>query len=156
VTWVAGHDPRVKCTAAQVPGGFGPSAPAREARAYDLATRQARGETEPVPLETGKLVGKMAGYANMRANAAKNLGYGVREAAARIAHPVLFVVAEREELGDNAGVEQVHRDLLARGIASRYHVLKGITHYGVYREGFDEATKVELAWFDEHLRGPAR
>ena len=29
---------------------------------------------------------------------------------------------------------------------------KGITHYGVYAEGFEEATRVELEWFDKHLK----
>lgn len=156
VTWVAGHDPRVKCTVAQVPGGFGKVTAAREAQAYDLAMRQARGETEPVPIETGRLGGKMAAYEEMRANPAKNIGFGVPEAAARITTPVLFVVAEREELSSNTGVEEVHRSLLTRGIPCRYHVVKGISHYGIYREGFAEATRVELEWFAAHLGKPAR
>jgi hypothetical protein len=39
-----------------------------------------------------------------------------------------------------------------RGVPSDFHVIKGITHYGVYAEGFDEATRVELEWFDQHLK----
>jgi dienelactone hydrolase len=155
VTYMAGTDPRVKCTAAQVPGGLTPSTPAREAYAYDLATKQARGETEPVPLETGKLGGKMAKYDNMRVNPAKGIGYRAQEAIARINAPILFVVAENEELSSNAAVEQAHQDLTQRGIPSKYHVIKGITHYGVYREGYDEATRVELEWFNQHLKAPA-
>ena len=31
---------------------------------------------------------------------------------------------------------------MARGVPSAYHVIKGITHYGVYREGFEEATRI--------------
>lgn len=156
VTWVAGNDPRVRCVAAQVPGGFSPPTPAREIQSRELATRQARGETEPVPIETGRLGGKMAAYENMRVNPAKNIGYGVLEAAAKIGCPVLFVVAENEELSSNAGVEQAHRSLLGRGVPSRYHVLRGISHYGVYREGFEEATRVEVEWFNAHLGKPAR
>jgi len=155
VTWVAGNDPRVKCTAAQVPGGFSKPTPARDAYAYDLATKQARGETEPVPLETGKLGGKMAKYENMRVNPAKGIGYSALEAAAKIQTPILFVVAENEELSSNAGVEQAHQDLSKRGVLSKYHVIKGITHYGVYREGFEEATRVEIEWFNQHLK-PAK
>lgn len=155
VTYMAGTDSRVKCTAAQVPGGLTPSTPAREAYAYDLATKQARGETEPVPLETGKLGGKMAKYDNMRVNPAKGIGYRAQEAIAGIKAPILFVVAENEELSSNAAVEQAHQDLTQRGIPSKYHVIKGITHYGVYREGFEEATRVELEWFNEHLN-PAK
>lgn len=52
VTWVAGNDLRVKCLAAQVPGmGAGNNAAAAK-YAYDLATKQARGETEPVPTKS--------------------------------------------------------------------------------------------------------
>jgi len=27
-----------------------------------------------------------------------------------------------------------------------------ISHYGIYREGFSEATKLEIEWFDKHLK----
>ena len=53
VTLMAAIDPRVKCVAAQVSGlGIGPAA---DKFGYDLLTKQARGEVEPVPMETGKL-----------------------------------------------------------------------------------------------------
>jgi len=32
------------------------------------------------------------------------------------------------------------------------HEIKGISHYGVYREGFAEATGLELDWFTRHLK----
>jgi dienelactone hydrolase len=152
VTYMAGTDPRVKCTAAQVPGGFTKPTPKREAYAYDLATKQARGETEPVPLETGKLGGKMAKYDNMRVNPAKSIGFSALEAAAKIKNPILFVVAENEELSSNAGVEQAHQSLTQRDIPSQYHVIPGITHYGIYRDGFAEATRVEIEWFNKYLK----
>jgi dipeptidyl aminopeptidase/acylaminoacyl peptidase len=151
VTWVAGNDPRVKCVVAQVPG-MGVRGPQATKYAYDLATKQARGEAEPVPIETGKLGGKMAAYENMRVNPAKNIGFSALDAAAKITAPALFVVAENEELSSNATVESVHKALVERGVPSRYHVIPGITHYGVYREGFEEATRVELEWFDRHLK----
>jgi len=150
VTWVAGNDPRVKCVAAQVPG-MGGRAPAAMKSAYELASKQARGETEPVPIETGKLTGKMATYANMRVNPAKNIGFNALDAAAKISAPALFVLAENEELSSNATVEAVQKSLADRGVASRIHVIKGITHYGVYGEGFEEATREEIEWFGEHL-----
>ncbi|MCX6857329.1 MAG: alpha/beta fold hydrolase [Verrucomicrobia bacterium] len=153
VTWVAGNDPRVKCVAAQVPGMGGVRAPAAMKAAYDLATKQARGETEPVPIETGKLGGKMATYANMRVNPSKNIGFSALDAAAKINVPAIFVVAENEELSSNATVEAVQKALSDRGVPSSLHVIKGITHYGVYGEGFDEATRVELEWFGKHLQG---
>jgi dipeptidyl aminopeptidase/acylaminoacyl peptidase len=152
VTWVAGNDPRVKCVAAQVPGMGGARGPAAMKSTYDLATKQARGETEPVPIETGKLGGKMATYANMRVNPVKNIGFSALDAAAKITAPAIFVLAENEELSSNATVEAVHKSLLERGVPSSFHVIKGITHYGVYGEGFAEATRVEIEWFDQHLK----
>lgn len=152
VVWVTGNDPRVKCLAAQVPGmGAGPG-PAAMKAAYDLATKQARGETEPVPVETGKLTGALARYTTMRRNPVKSLGFSAAEAAAKITAPSIFVVAEKEELSGNDVVERVHQDLVKRGVPSAFHVIAGIAHYGVYAEGFAEATRLELEWFDKHLK----
>jgi len=152
VVWATGNDPRVKCLAAQVPGmGAGPG-PAAMKTAYELATKQARGETEPVPVETGKLTGALARYTTMRRNPVKSLGFSATEAAAKITAPSIFVVAEKEELSGNDVVERVQQDLVKRGVPSAFHVIKGITHYGVYAEGFDEATRVEVEWFDQHLK----
>lgn len=153
VTYMAGTDPRVKCVVAQVPGLGGANRDRALAAAYKLHTQQARGETEPVPLETGKMTGKMERYSNMRTNAAKSVGFSALEAAAKIAVPALFVVAENEELSNNEVVAEAQRQIAARGVPSKYHVIKGITHYGIYREGFQEATALEIAWFEEHLKG---
>ena len=101
VAWVAGNDPRVKCVVAQVPGMGGGRGPAAAKYASDLAVKQARGETEPVPIETGKLTGKMATYAQMRVNPAKSIGYSPIEAAAKIKAPTMILVAENEELMSN-------------------------------------------------------
>jgi len=154
VTWMAANDPRVKCVAAQVPG-MGGRTPRAVAAALELHTRQARGEVEPVPIETGKMTGKMATYENMRVNPTKSIGFSALDAAAKLNVPAIFVVAENEELSSNATVESVHKALTERGVPSRYHVIPGITHYGVYREGFEEATRVELEWFDRHLKKSA-
>ena len=156
VTWVAGNDPRVKCVAAQVPGMGGGHRPGAIKYAYNLATKQARGETEPVPIETGKMGGKMASYAHMRVNPAKNIGSSALKAAAQITSPALFVVAENEELSSNETVETVQKALVESGVPSKLHVIKDIGHYGVYREGFEEATRVELEWFDEHLKASGK
>jgi len=152
VTWMAGTDPRVKCVVAQVPGLGGVRNASVRKRVDDLRTKQARGETEPVPIETGKLGGKLERYDQMRVNPAKNVGYDVAGAARNISIPALFVVAENEELSDNETVRKVHEEIKARAIPTDYLVIKGITHYGIYREGFEEATLAELAWFDRHLK----
>ena len=155
VTYMAGTDPRVKCVVAQVPGLGGANRDRALAAAYKLHTQQARGEVEPVPLETGKMTGKMEKYSNMRTNAAKSIGFSGLEAAAKINVPALFVVAENEELSNNDIVAEAQKQIAARGVPSKYHVVKGITHYGIYREGFQEATALEIAWFEEHLKGAA-
>jgi uncharacterized protein len=152
VSWVAGNDPRVKCLVAQVPGMGGGRGPVAVKRAYDLSVKQARGETEPVPFETGKLEGKMATYAQMRVNPAKGIGYSPVEAATGITAPTLILVAEKEELMSND--ENGHRafDTLQKNkVPSEYHVLPGIGHYGVYRESFAEATQLAAAWFHQYL-----
>ena len=151
VTWTAGNDPRVKCVAAQVPG-MGARTPQAVARAYDYHVKQSRGEVESVPFETGKMTGKMERYTQMRVNPTKGIGFNPLEAAAKISVPAIFIVAENEELSSNTVVESAYQSVKQRGIPSAYHVIKGITHYGVYAEGFAEATSLELAWFDRHLK----
>ncbi len=154
VTWTTGNDPRVKCAVAQVPGMGGARTPQAVARAFEQLTKQSRGEIEPVPFETGKMTGQMERYTQMRMNPTKSIGLNPAEAAEQITVPVLFVVAENEELVSNANVERVQQSLAHRGVPAAYRVIKGITHYGIYREGFDEAMKLELAWFNQHLKPP--
>jgi len=152
VTWVAGNDPRVKCVVAQVPGMGGIRTEAGAKAAYELQTKQARSETEPVPYETGKLGGQLARYGQMRTNPAKNIGYSASEAAQKIGVPMLVIDAEQEELIDvKQNGQKVAEILQGRGITVKHHVIKGISHYGVYREAFDEASKLEIEWFQEYL-----
>lgn len=157
VTWTAGNDPRVKCVAAQVGGMGGGRTPAAERRAYELASKQARGETEPVPFETGKFTGQMAKYENMRVNPAKGIGYSAMEAAEKIRVPMIIIDAEKEELMDrHQNGEKVSEILKKNGVPVAYHVMPGITHYGIYREAFEEATSLELEWFTRYLKQPAQ
>ncbi len=104
VTYMAGTDPRVKCVVAQVPGLGGANRDRALAAAFKLHTQQARGEVEPVPLETGKMTGKMEKYSNMRTNAAKSIGFSALEAAAKINVPALFVVAAVVEQHAHGGL----------------------------------------------------
>ena len=155
VTLMAAIDPRVKCVAAQVAGlGTGPQ---RDKAGYDLLGKQARGETEPIPFETGKLGGKMSRYENMRSNPAKSIGYPEKyELVGRTRIPMIFIDAEQEELSNpKENGEKFASILRENGVPVKYHVIKGISHYGIYREGFNEATELELAWFNEHLNGAA-
>src|SRR6516164_4420825 len=130
VTWVAANDPRVKCVVAQVPGMGGGRGPAAEQRIYELATKQARGETEPVPFETGKPTGAMARYKQMRYNPAKGIGFNPIEAAAKIKVPMLLVLAEKEELMDNKlNGAKVYEIIKAnKDVPVALHTIKDIAH----------------------------
>lgn len=152
VAWVAGNDPRVKCVVTQVPGMGGGRTPAALENAYKLAVRQARGEAEPVPFETGRLGGKMAAYPQMRTNPAKGLGYSPLEAVEKITAPTLILAAEKEDLMSNDQNGGRAFEILQKNhVPSQYHVLPGIGHYGVYKEAFDAATQLSAAWFHQHL-----
>ncbi len=156
VTWVTGNDARVKCTVAQVPGLGGGRPPAALKYAHDLAIKQARGETEPVPIETGRLGGKMARYAQMRANPAKGIGYSPIESAPKITAPLLIIAAEKEELMSNdENGKKVFEILQKVGTTCEYHVLQGIGHYGVYQgPGFKESSQLAVDWFKKYLSQP--
>ena len=82
------------------------------------------------------------------------LGYNAVEASGRVKAPILFIDAEKEELFDRLqNGKKAHDTVAANTVPTRYHVIKGITHYGIYNEGFEEATKLALEWFAEHLKG---
>ena len=63
-------------------------------------TRQARGETEPVPYEQGAPGGKMATYAHMRYNIAKDVAFDAIRAAQDVKVPMLIIDAGKDELTD--------------------------------------------------------
>jgi uncharacterized protein len=154
VTWVAGNDPRVKCLVAQVPGMGGGRGPAALNARYSLATKQARGETEPVPLTTGKPQGKLARFDQMHANPSKSIGYSAIEAANKIDIPTLIVVAENDELIDNNNNgKKVYDTIKSKGnVPVAYEVMSNMGHFDVYRKGFPQASDLELKWFQEHLQ----
>lgn len=152
-TWTAAYDPRVKCAAVQVPGMGGGRGQPYYQYAYGLMTRQARGDTEPVPFEQGAPTGKMATYAHMRYNSAKDVAYDAVRAAQDVKIPMLIIDAGKEELMDttkNGG--RVAEILKTNGTPVKYHVIPDIGHYGVYGDKFQEALDLETAWFNEHLK----
>ena len=148
VAWTAAHDRRVKCVVAQVPG-MGVRTEAANRSADQRATQQARGEIDPVPQSYDNVTG-LRGYANI----AKMRDYNAVAVADRVNVPILFIDAENEELFDRRQHgAKAHEIIEARGVPTRYHVVKGIKHYGIYREALEEATTQALEWFKEHLKG---
>jgi len=69
--------------------------------------------------------------------------------------PTLLIDAEREhyfKIAENSG--RVYEILKQNGVPTEYHVLEGKAHYDVYGgQCLDDVMKLEIAWFDKHLKG---
>ena len=63
---------------------------------------------------------------------------------------MLFLIAEKEELFDNRdhGLKAYER---AKG-PKKLVTIPNITHYGIYNEAREQARKLAIEWFDEHLK----
>jgi dipeptidyl aminopeptidase/acylaminoacyl peptidase len=148
VVWTAAHDERAKCVVAQVPGMS-----ARGTLTRQLGNRRAvqiaRGELDPIPQGADQVKG-LRGTPHL----AKMANYNAVLAADRVKVPVLLIDAEKEELFDRTkNGQRAYEIIKAKGdVPVKYHVVKGITHYGIYREAFEESSKLALEWFDEHLK----
>ena len=154
--WVAANEPRAICVVGQVAAADSLDL-ARHAYenqdidevAHRQAIDRARGVLPPVPQGTNQ--GKnLRGWAILD----KVTAYRPVEDASRITVPMMLIDAENEELFDRhkAGELAVKR-AKANGAEAAYHVVPDITHYGIYRQSFDEATKLAVDWYDEHLKG---
>jgi dienelactone hydrolase len=156
VTWVAAHDARVRCLVAQVPGMGGTKTDAVKQRLYGQATQQARGETEPVPYKTNRPGGKMSRYGHVRYNRAKWVHYDPIKTAHQITAPTLIIDAGADTLMDLRKNGQRLAEILAEQERTvTYHVIPDAPHYAVYKTHFAEVTKMQIAWFDRHLKAPA-
>lgn len=149
VAYAAARDPRVRAFVSQV-GYFGqPVAtipPTELSRAYADSTRRARGEL-PYPAPGAREVGNLTG-APLRE---KFLLYApVDDVRLAKKCAMLFIVAEREELFDNRRHAQLAYERASE--PKKYVVLPGISHYGVYGEAREQATKLAIEWFDRHLK----
>lgn len=150
VVWTAAHDERVRCVVSQVASQRARGQEAAEGRAElrRLATQQARGDVAPVPQESA------AGQALRGVGHFAKFAYWAPvDYAERITAPVLLIDAEHEELFDrHQNSELVYQRMVAAGRAPVcYHVMPGISHYDIYSSGFEAATALAVAWFDEHL-----
>ena len=151
VVHVAARDPRVKCLVSQVAGldsRFVGATDEQRRKTYAEATGRARGELG-YPAPGARVIGNLRG-APIRD---KLLHYAPVEDAAVVTNcPMLFIVAEKEELLRNEDNAK-----LAYGRArepKKYVVIPGISHYGIYREAREQATKLAIEWFDRYLKKP--
>jgi hypothetical protein len=150
VFYVAARDPRVKALVSQV-GAFDSrwvAASEGEAKiTYNEATRRARGELG-YPEPRARVIGNLVG-APIRD---KLLHYAPVEEAARVKDcAALFIVADKEELFDNKDHAKLAYDRMP-GTKKKYISIPNITHYGIYRESRNEAIKLAVEWFDQHLK----
>ena len=156
VVWIAAHDDRVKCVLSQVavqdsralPGSRMTSFPRTREEMRSLATRQARGEVEPIPQTIDATPGLRG-----TPHSAKMFYFAPIEMAEQIKVPVLLIDAENEELWDRSTHSQLlHKRLIAAGRTdTEYVVIPGIRHYAVYGEKCDEVTDLAINWFQRHL-----
>lgn len=150
VFYVAARDPRVKAIVSQV-GAFDSRwivlRGAESHATFEEATKRVRGEIgypEPRATVRGDLVGvpirdKLMHYAP------------VEEAAKVTDCAALFIVAEKEDLFDDRDHARLAYDRTA-GTKKKYVSIPNITHFGIYREAREQAVKMAIEWFDEHLK----
>jgi dienelactone hydrolase len=149
IVYVAARDPRVKALVSQV-GYMGQplsSAPAAAlAKSYEDATRRARGEIG-YPPPRAREIGSLQGGPVRE----KFLLYAPIDDVARARQcAMLFIAAENEELFDNKQHPQLAYERAAE--PKKYVVIPGIAHYGIYTEARDQATRMAIEWFDQHLK----
>ena len=149
VVYVAARDPRVRALVSQVGYMGQPVAsapPAALEKSYSDATRRARGELGYPPpglREIGNLRG-----APIRE---KFLLYAPVDDVARVKNcAMLFIAAENEELFDNRQHPQLAFERANE--PKQYTVIPGIAHYGIYGEAREQATRLAIDWFDQHLK----
>jgi hypothetical protein len=149
VFYVAAREPRVKAVVSQVAAFDGRWVGADKTQmelTLSEATKRAHGESYPAPraVTVGRLIG-----APIRE---KFLQFAPVEDAARVRDAaVLFIVAEKEELFDNKDHAKLAYDRMT-GTKKKYVSIPNITHYGIYRESRDQAIKLAVEWFDQHLK----
>jgi dipeptidyl aminopeptidase/acylaminoacyl peptidase len=156
IIYVAAHDPRVKAIVSQVSAvdsrpkaitTLGGSQEQQLKAAYEEATKRARGELGyPEPRQRG-VYGNLIG-APIRDHL---LRAGFVDDAAKVQCATLIIDAEKEELFDFKDHGKLAYDRIP-GKDKKHVVIPGITHYGIYREAYNEAIKLAIEWFDKYLK----
>ncbi len=147
VLYVAAHDERVKCIVSQVPSMDSRGIPLALSRSpLTENIQRARGQIDPVPqgftafgLSGTPYVSRMADYAPI-------------EFSDSLKAPLLVIVAEKEELMDNAVNGKLAFERAKDNVPARYEVMKGLTHFEIYEKGRIEAVKLAVDWFDRYLK----
>lgn len=144
VVYVAAREPRVKALVSQVGALNSRFAIEDRQHAFAQATARARGEIGyPKPFARYKgLTGQPVWEKLMRYAPINDI-----ERCEKCAK--LFIIAENEELFDNKN-HAIAAHQRASGV-KKLVTIKGITHYGIYREKRKEAQQLAVDWFTKHL-----
>jgi dienelactone hydrolase len=148
VVYVAARDPRVKAFVSQVgsmDSRWTINKSAMRSETFRQGTARTRGKLDyPEP---GAKFGNLTGVPVLE----KLMTYSPIEDIDRVERCAkLFIIAENEELFDNAD-HAILAHKRAKGV-KKLAVLKGIKHYGVYREKRREAQQLAIDWFNQHLK----
>ncbi|MAZ88513.1 MAG: hypothetical protein CL693_12800 [Cellvibrionaceae bacterium] len=148
VLTAASTDERVIAMVSQVgafPVASGPTKVHAKQRAVDIA----RGALPPVPEDLDAFPG-LDGTPNL----ARFLQYDPVKAVENIRIPTLIISAENEQFFKNEDhSNKVYKLLKQQGVESiRYQMIKGIDHYGIYFDGYNEGSNLALEWFSKYLK----
>lgn len=148
VVYVAARDPRVKAFVSQVgsmDARWAIQNPQLRQHVFNQGTARTRGRIGyPKPFaQFGGLRGQPVWEKLMRYAPIEDIGRCEKCAK-------LFIIAENEELFDNKD-HAIKAHELATGV-KKLATVKGIKHYGIYREKRKEAQQLAIDWFSEHLK----
>ena len=147
VVYVAARDPRVKAFVSQVgsmDARWAMQNPGLRQHVFQQGTSRTRGKIGyPEPFaKFGGMRGQPVWEKLMRYAPIEDIGRCSKCAK-------LFIIAEKEELFDNKE-HAILAHQRADGV-KKLVTLKGIKHYGIYREKRKEAQQLAVDWFTEHL-----
>lgn len=142
----AAYDNRVKALVVQVPAISGLRGPALEL-ARRRAIETARGDAPALPQGVDPWP-SMSGTPFL----AHLAHYDPMSVVDRLRMPTLIMDAGDEEFfapdeNGGAAAEIIH----ANGVPVEYHVIRGIDHYGIYFDGYEQGSKNALSWWERHL-----
>ncbi len=150
VLYLAAHDDRVKCIVSQVPAMdhhwvyfmFNPR---------EMATREARGEMDPIPQGTNTGLTGTPGTPYL----SRIARYHPVLFAGQLKVPILIIVADQDKLINNRENGKKVYDLVKDRVPSKYEVLPG-GHFDIYDQGRSESIAMALAWFNKYLKPASR
>ncbi len=143
VIYAAAHDPRVKAVHSQVTGTLNGRQWGRSAPALTEATQRARGE-----LGYPEALAQFGGLRGAPITPRFSDYVPSEDIRSNDKVALQFVLAENEEYGGNPlTISTYERHAGPKNLV----IIPGIGHYDVYRDAWQQAHELAVAWFDEHL-----